>query len=66
MKGSLKDACQRRPTDNKTTRSANYLTYLDTMNENLNKNIEQNVFPHWRNHNSLKGKRNLKFETHWL
>jgi hypothetical protein len=64
MKGGLKDACQRRPTDNQTTRSANYLTYLDTMNENLNKNIEQNVFPHWRNHNSLKGKQNLKFETH--
>jgi hypothetical protein len=25
------------------------------MQENLNKNIQSNVFPHWRNHNSLKG-----------
>ncbi len=25
------------------------------MDEALNKNIEKNIFPHWRNHQSLKG-----------
>jgi hypothetical protein len=29
---------------------------MDTMNEALHKNIEKNIFPHWRNHQSLKGK----------
>jgi hypothetical protein len=32
------------------------------MQENLNKNIQSNVFPHWRNHNSLKGKLLPAFE----
>jgi hypothetical protein len=31
---------------------------MDKMNEALNKNIEKNIFPYWRNHQSLKG---LKF-----
>ena len=30
--------------------------YKDTMTESLNKNIQENIFPHWRNHRSLKGK----------
>ena len=34
---------------------ANYTKYLDGMQESLNQNIEDNIFPHWRNHNSLKG-----------
>ena len=34
---------------------ANYLTYLDGMQESLNKNIHENIEPYWRNHQSLKG-----------
>jgi hypothetical protein len=26
------------------------------MQERLNKNIQQNIFPYWRSHQSLKGK----------
>jgi len=33
-----------------------YQRYLDKMSEALNKNIEKNIFPHWRNHQSMKGK----------
>jgi len=51
----LKEACGRRPLDEKQRQQNNYLNYLDTMQENLNKNIQSNVFPYWRNHNSLKG-----------
>jgi len=29
---------------------------MDKMNEALNKNIEKNIFPYWRNHQSLKGR----------
>jgi hypothetical protein len=29
---------------------------MDKMDEALNKNIEKNIFPYWRNHQSLKGK----------
>ena len=52
----LKEACQRRPLDSMRRQQANYLVYLDSMQESLNKNIQANVFPHWRNHQSLKGK----------
>ena len=31
------------------------------MQESLNKNIQENIFPHWRNHQSLKGK--LPFDS---
>ena len=34
---------------------SNYTKYLDGMQESLNKNIQENIFPYWRNHNSLKG-----------
>jgi len=27
-----------------------YQRYLDKMSEALNKNMEKNIFPHWRNH----------------
>lgn len=33
-----------------------YQRYLDTMSEALHKNMEKNIFPHWRNHQSMKGK----------
>lgn len=56
----LKEACQRRPLDEYKRSKSNHFRYLDSMQENLNKNIQANVFPHWRNHNSLKGK-NLFF-----
>jgi len=29
--------------------------YLEKMRETLNRNIENNLFPHWRSHKSLKG-----------
>ena len=32
-----------------------YQQYLDKMSEALNKNMEKNIFPHWRNHQSMKG-----------
>ena len=34
--------------------------YMDKMSEALNKNIEKNIFPHWRNHKSIKGKHSKK------
>jgi len=34
---------------------AQYQRYLDKMSEALNKNMEKNIFPHWRNHQSMKG-----------
>ena len=36
--------------------SQNYQRYMDKMSEALNKNIDKNIFPYWRNHQSLKGK----------
>ena len=51
----LKEACRRRPLATMKRGQANYTKYLDGMQESLNKNIEDNIFPHWRNHNSLKG-----------
>lgn len=35
--------------------SQNYQKYMDKMDEALNKNVEKNIFPYWRNHQSLKG-----------
>ncbi len=35
----LKEAFSRRPVGEQRRQQANYLTYLDTMQENLNKNI---------------------------
>lgn len=55
MKGGLKDACQRSPAGNKKGDGMQYLEYLDKMQENLNRNINDNMFPHWRQHPSLKG-----------
>ena len=31
------------------------------MNEALNKNYEKNIFPYWRNHQSLKGNKTVDF-----
>ena len=37
----------------------NYQRYMDKMDSALHKNIEKNIFPYWRNHQSLKGTNNL-------
>lgn len=50
----LKDACK--AVTARRTKENNYLEYLDKMQETLNKNIQDNVFPNWRQHPSLKGK----------
>lgn len=52
----LKEACRRKPSTEEKPGRAAYHKYLDTMQEDLNKNIQANIFPHWRNHPSLKGK----------
>lgn len=52
---SLKEACTRKPVDKLPHKQVNYLNFLDTMQESINKNVQDNVFPHWRNHQSLKG-----------
>ncbi len=33
----------------------NYHSYMDKMNSSLNKCIQENITPYWRNHQSLKG-----------
>jgi hypothetical protein len=45
-----------RPLANQKRNAQNYQKYMDKMSEALNKNMEKNIFPHWRNHSSLKGK----------
>ena len=40
----------------RTKKETDYLEYLDKMHEPLNQNIRDNIFPHWRDHASLKGK----------
>ncbi len=45
-----------RPLANQKRNAQNYQKYMDKMSEALNKNMEKNIFPHWRNHASLKGK----------
>ena len=56
MSASLKEAIARRERAQYKRVQANKLEYMDTMQESLNKEIQASVFPHWRNHNSLKGK----------
>ena len=53
---SLKEAIARREKSQYKRVQANKLEYMDSMQESLNKEIQDSVFPHWRNHNSLKGK----------
>jgi antitoxin component of MazEF toxin-antitoxin module len=48
---TMKDAIRTR-----SEKRRNHFEYLDKMEETLNKNIQENVFPHWRQHGSLKGK----------
>jgi hypothetical protein len=54
----LKQACERKPLSEMTRAQANKFKHMDKMQERLNKNIQQNIFPYWRNHQSLKGKLN--------
>ena len=53
---SLKEAIARREKSQYKRVQANKLTYMDSMQESLNKEIQSTVFPHWRNHDSLKGR----------
>ena len=53
---SLKEACLRKPIEKMPRSQANYLSYIDSMQESLNKEISDNIAPYWRNHHSLKGK----------
>ena len=60
-KSSIKEACQRR---NPLKRNQiNYQKQLDSMQESLNKDVQENIFPYWRNHNSLKGNASLQKMT---
>lgn len=52
---SLKDACQKMSASS-GRKNDGFFDYLDKMQESLNKNIQDNVFPNWRQHPSLKGK----------
>ena len=67
-KSGIKEACQRR---NPLKRNQiNYQKQLDSMQESLNKDVQENIFPYWRNHNSLKGNASLlkmteKFRLVW-
>ena len=67
-KSSIKEACARR---NPLKRNQiNYQKQLDSMQESLNKDVQENIFPYWRNHNSLKGNASLlkmteKFRLVW-
>ena len=52
----LKEAIERRKKDQYKLSQKNHYKYLDGMQKDLNQEIQDNVFPHWRNHASLKGK----------
>ena len=36
---------------------------MDKMSEALNKNMEKNIFPHWRNHQSMKGWSSMNYPS---
>ena len=40
-----------------------YQRYMDKMSEALNKNMEKNIFPHWRNHQSMKGWSSMNYPS---
>ena len=52
---SLKEAIARRERGQYKRVAANKLDYMDGMQASLNKEIQNSVFPYWRNHASLKG-----------
>ena len=54
-RSKLKEACQRRPLTKTKRSQQNYTKYMDGMQEALNTNVQENVMPYWRDHNSLKG-----------
>jgi len=56
MGGYGNDLADRRPLAMQKKMNQNYQRYMDKMDEALNKCIDKNIFPHWRNHQSLKGK----------
>jgi hypothetical protein len=44
---TLKEACAQR---GMRKSEANYVTYIDSMQSAINKNMMENVLPNWRNH----------------
>jgi len=52
---ALKDACRRMEASGHKRSNADDFEYYDSMQERLNQNIQENIFPHWRKHPSLKG-----------
>jgi hypothetical protein len=46
----LKEACMRGKLSELNRAKQVKYRHLDNMQESLNKNIQQNIFPHWRNH----------------
>jgi hypothetical protein len=50
MSGSMGDIGQRKPLAMQKKQNQNYQRYMDKMDEALNKNIDKNIFPYWRNH----------------
>ena len=62
-RSKLKEACQRRPLTKAKRCQQNYTKYMDGMQEALNTNVQENVMPYWRDHNSLKGRLLFYFLT---
>lgn len=52
---ALKDACKRLEASGHKRTDTGDFAYYDSMQERLNCNIQENIFPHWRKHQSLKG-----------
>lgn len=53
--GMMKEACLKMNASARK-KEEDFFEYMDKMQETLNKNIQDNVFPNWRQHPSLKGK----------
>jgi hypothetical protein len=52
----LKEACNNRKLTKANRNKVNYTKYMDGMQQALNEDVQENVMPYWRDHNSLKGK----------
>lgn len=51
----LKEACNNRKLTKANRNKVNYTKYMDGMQQALNEDVQENVMPYWRDHNSLKG-----------
>lgn len=60
----LKEACLRGKWSDMSQQQKDKFKEIDNMQMRLNKNIQENIFPYWRNHQSLKGKySNLRLQA---